>query len=267
VAGAAVPSGKLVSQWAAHVGQEGSGSQPWLARRRAKWVANARSPPDPTDGRVYDPYVATEYSYLPLFRFVRAPLAAGRWRKAPPCGVCARRARPTETHAAPVPCALPPPPSHARAQGHGLSYTTFNYSALALSPAPAIASLPGGGVFSGRGRQGYLDALRTPVVTASVTVCNTGARAGAEVVQVYSQDPVGDWGGSALVVPHWKRLVGFARVAVAAGACAGVQVPILADDLAVYDDAMALRIQPGAYTISAGGRSDTDTAQAPLVLS
>ena len=97
-------------------------------------------------------------------------------------------------------------------------------------------------------------------------MCNTGAVGGTEVVQVYSQDPVGDWGGDTPVVPYWKRLVGFARVAVGAGACEAVGVPILADDLALYDDAMTLRMQPGAYTISAGGRSDQDTLQAPLLL-
>ena len=72
ISGRVNPSGKLASQWAQNVGQMNSGSQPWLARRRAKWVANQRSTPDPTDGRVYDPYVATAYSSLPLFRFVRA---------------------------------------------------------------------------------------------------------------------------------------------------------------------------------------------------
>ena len=151
-------------------------------------------------------------------------------------------------------------------QGHGLSYTTFSYGNLTLSAPAPIATLPGGGVFSGRGRQGYVDAISTPVVVATVQVCNVGVRGGVEVVQVYSQDPVGDWGGEVLVVPFWKRLVGFARVFVGAGECASVDVPVLADDLALYDDRMVLRIQPGAYTISAGGRSDQDTAQAALVL-
>lgn len=71
ISGAVVPSGKLASQWAQNVGQMNGGAQPWLARRRAKWISNARSPPDPTDGRVYDNYVATAYSSFPLFRFVR----------------------------------------------------------------------------------------------------------------------------------------------------------------------------------------------------
>ncbi len=167
---------------------------------------------------------------------------------------------------------LTPPCTHAHAnlphklQGHGLSYTTFSYTRLALSPPPPIASLPGGGTFSGRGRQGYVDAISTAVTTASVTVCNTGSRDATEVVQVYSQDPVGDWGSDTLVVPFWKRLVGFGRVRVTAGACETAVIPVLADDLALYDDGMTLRIQPGQYTITAGGRSDTDFLNATLVM-
>ncbi len=177
---------------------------------------------------------------------------------------CARAAHDPSLCLSPHTPAHPPPPC---AQGHGLSYTTFSYSTLVLTDAvPSIASLPGGGIFSGRGRQGYLDALNTPVVTAQVKVCNTGARDGTEVVQVYSQDPVGDWGGDSVVTPYWKRLVGFARLAVAAGACETASIPVLADDLSMYDDAMTLRVKAGNYTISAGGRSDQDTAQAALVL-
>jgi beta-glucosidase len=216
--GAVNPSGKLASQWAQHVGQLASGAQPWLARRVGKWIANGRSQPDPTDGREYDPYVATAYPSTPLFRF-----------------------------------------------GAGLSYTTFEYRALALSPAPSIASLPGGGVFSGRGRAGYVDAINTTIVTASVTVCNTGGRAGTEVVQVYSQDPSASDFDTPLV-PYWKRLVGFGRLALAPGSCDTLAVPLLADNLAQYDPSMVLRIVPGSYKITAGGRSDTDTLSAALVM-
>ena len=219
ITGAVNPSGKLVSQWAQHVGQMGSGAQPWLARRIGKWLANARSAPDATDGREYDPYVASAFASTPLFRF-----------------------------------------------GSGLSYTAFNYSALTLSPAPAVAALPSGGTFSGRGRAGYVDAISTAVVTATVTVCNTGTRAGTEVVQVYVQDPAGGFGFDTPIVPFWKRLVGFARVPLGAGACGAVDVPLLADDLAVYDDNMQLRVVPGAYTVTAGGRSDQDVLSALLIL-
>lgn len=216
--GAVNPSGKLASQWAQHVGQLGSGAQPFLAKRVGKWIANGRSAPDATDGREYDPYVASAFPSTPLFRF-----------------------------------------------GAGLSYTTFEYRSLALSPAPSIASLPGGGVFSGRGRAGYAGAINTPVVTATVMLCNTGSRAGAEAVQVYSQDPAASDFETPLV-PYWKRLVGFGKILLAAGACDSLAIPLLADDLALYDPAMNLRIIAGSYAITAGGRSDADTLRATLVM-
>jgi beta-glucosidase len=53
--------------------------------------------------------------------------------------------------------------------GHGLSYTSFAYSDLAVA---------------------VLDVGAEPRVEISLTVTNTGARAGAEVVQVYVGDPV-----------------------------------------------------------------------------
>ena len=113
VRGAVVPSGKLANQWAQHVGQMGSGAQPWLARRRAKWVANARSPADPTDGRVYDPYVASQFSSLPLFRFVRAPPSP--WGGG---GACAWwLAGGPNAHALP-PHPTPPPNTHTHTPTH-----------------------------------------------------------------------------------------------------------------------------------------------------
>ena len=78
LSGAVNPSGKLASQWAQHVGQLGSGAQPWLQRRVAKWVANERSDPDPTDGRVYDAYIATDFPSTPLFRFGQQVLIYSR---------------------------------------------------------------------------------------------------------------------------------------------------------------------------------------------
>ena len=155
------PSGKLANQWAQHVGQLGSGAQPFLARRVAKWLANGRSAADPTDGRMYDPYTHSQYSSLPLFRF-----------------------------------------------GFGLSYTTFEYKRMNITVAAGgvVANLPGRGVYSGRGKAGYVDAFKTTVMTADVTVCNTGLVDGAEVVQIYSQDPRAAF--AVPIVPYWKRLVG-----------------------------------------------------------
>jgi hypothetical protein len=190
-------------------------AQPWLQRRVAKWVANARGPPDATDGRVYDPYTSSSYaSSQPLFRF-----------------------------------------------GHGLSYTAYNYTAIAVAVLQHAAALA---PFSGRGRAGYAQAAALAVLSVSVSVCNVGRADGVEVVQVYSQDPRGAF--PTPIVPHWKRLVAYGRLPLAAGACGRIDLDVLADDLALYDDQMALRVVAGTYVISAGGRSDQDTLQANVTL-
>ena len=66
--GVASPGGKLQAQWPRAVGPVGSGSQPFLAGRRGKWTANARTPVD-ADGRRYDSYVQDPNSASPLFHF------------------------------------------------------------------------------------------------------------------------------------------------------------------------------------------------------
>ncbi len=59
-------------------------------------------------------------------------------------------------------------------------------------------------------------------------------------------------------MPFWKRLIGYGRIPLAAGACGDLTISIVADDLAQYNDIMQLRIISGTYIISAGGRSDLD---------
>jgi hypothetical protein len=105
------------------------------------------------------------------------------------------------------------------------------------------------------------------VLTAAVTVCNTGSVDGTEVVQVYSQDPRGILESSTAINPFWKRVIGFGRLPLAAGACGTISVNVTADDIALYDDQMDLRVMPGRYIISAGGRSDQDTLQQNVTLS
>jgi hypothetical protein len=75
-----------------------------------------------------------------------------------------------------------------------------------------------------------------------------------EVVQVYAKDPR----GTSIYVRFWKRLVGYGRLFLSAGACGNLTLPISADDLAIYDDSMQLRVVPGMYLISAGGASNAD---------
>ena len=111
--------------------------------------------------------------------------------------------------------------------GFGLSYTTFKTSGLSVT----------GSV----GRSGK--------VTATFTVANTGGRAGADVVPVYVHQPVSR---GVIVVPP-KRLVGFARVQLAAGQSKVVRVAFPVSALAVtagdIDAAGPRVVQPGAYQV------------------
>jgi beta-glucosidase len=111
--------------------------------------------------------------------------------------------------------------------GFGLSYTTFRTSGLSVT----------GSV----GRSGK--------VTATFTVANTGGRAGADVVPVYVHQPVSR---GVIVVPP-KRLVGFAKVQLAAGQSKVVRVAFPVSVLAVtagdIDAAGPRVVQPGAYQV------------------
>ena len=90
-------------------------------------------------------------------------------------------------------------------------------------------------------------------VTATFTVANTGDRAGATVVPVYVHQPVSD-----VVVPP-RRLVGFARVELAAHASQPVQVTFPVSELAVttgdIDAAGRRAVEPGAYQVQVGGET------------
>ncbi|MFN8467686.1 MAG: glycoside hydrolase family 3 C-terminal domain-containing protein, partial [Caldilineaceae bacterium] len=80
--------------------------------------------------------------------------------------------------------------------GHGLSYTSFEYADLQVSPPSA------GG---------------TELIQVDFVVANTGQRAGTEVAQVYI---------APATAPDAKRLVGWARVALAAGELRPVRVTL-----------------------------------------
>jgi beta-glucosidase len=112
--------------------------------------------------------------------------------------------------------------------GFGLSYTTFTTSGLSVT----------GSVF------------RHGTATATFTVTNTGSRSGTTVVPVYVSQPV-----STLVVPP-RRLVGWARVDLAAGQSRTVNVSFPVSQLAVTTgdiDASGRRaVEPGAYQVLVG---------------
>jgi beta-glucosidase len=118
--------------------------------------------------------------------------------------------------------------------GHGLGYTTWEFESMSVPLVPTSEA-------AGR---------------VDVTVRNTGARAGRQVVQVYLSRP-----GSELERPvRW--LVGFAGVEVAAGEAATVSVPLPARALAHWDvDTHAWAVEPGTFRVEVGPSS----ADLPMV--
>jgi beta-glucosidase len=112
--------------------------------------------------------------------------------------------------------------------GYGLSYTTFSITNLRLSSATVSA----------RGR-----------VTASVDVTNTGSRAGDEVVQLYIHDPV------ASISQPVRRLRGFQRVTLDAGARTTVTFTLDAKDFGFYDNRGRFVVEPGQIDVFAGDSS------------
>ncbi len=112
--------------------------------------------------------------------------------------------------------------------GFGLSYTTFAYSGLNLS----------GSMF------GVNDTL-----TMTVTVKNTGAMAGEEVVQVYVRDDFGS------VTRPVKELKAFQKIKLEAGQARVVTLHLPIGSLAFTTLTMQHRVEPGSFTVFAGPSS------------
>jgi beta-glucosidase len=108
--------------------------------------------------------------------------------------------------------------------GFGLSYTTFGYSGLKTTPGDTVK--------------------------VTFTLANTGARAGAEIAEVYAALPA-----DAQEPP--KRLVGFAKVDLKPGEKKPVTVEIDKKYLSIWDESKNdWSLLPGDYTIMVGGSSD-----------
>ena len=112
--------------------------------------------------------------------------------------------------------------------GHGLSYTTFAYANLRVSRD------------SIRGGDG---------VTVTVDVTNTGARAGTEVAQLYVRDD------AATVTRPVRELRGFRRVTLQPGQTQTLRFELRPADMALYDRDMRRVVEPGTFTLWAGGSS------------
>ena len=135
--------------------------------------------------------------------------------------------------------------------GYGMSYTTFDYSAPALSDTLMTGRAP---------------------VKATVTVKNTGKYDGYETVQLYIRD---------VVTPNWtrpvKELKGFKKVFIKAGESATVEFEITPEMLSWYEVdqynmtgnskplSAKLVLEPGDFMIMTGPNS-RDTQSATLTV-
>ncbi len=115
--------------------------------------------------------------------------------------------------------------------GYGLSYTTFEISNLQLSSSSVS---------------------RHGSIKASVTVRNTGSRAGDEVVQLYIHDPV------ASISQPVRRLRGFDRVTLSPGQSRTVTFTLDKSDFGFFDDRGELVVEPGVIDVYAGSSSTAD---------
>jgi beta-glucosidase len=121
--------------------------------------------------------------------------------------------------------------------GHGLSYTTFTTSDLDVEVTGA-------------------DTARV-----SVTVANTGERAGKHVVQVYVCTDEGP------VRRPLRELRAFTKVALAVGESRTVTLDLDRRAFAYYDiDHAGWLVAPGTYTIHIGQDADTVVAEAAVTL-
>ena len=115
--------------------------------------------------------------------------------------------------------------------GFGLSYTTFAYSGMTAQ------------------RDG------SDNVTVTLTITNTGARAGAEVAQIYASLP-------AILHEPPQRLVGWKKVMLQPGQAQQISVVIPAQRFATWNtDAHAWQVNPGSYILTAAGSSRDPNAQ------
>ena len=107
--------------------------------------------------------------------------------------------------------------------GYGLSYTSYSYSGLSVTSENKVK--------------------------VAFTVTNTGARAGAEIAEVYAALPA-----STQEPP--KRLVGWSKVKLEPGEKRTVTLEIEPKYLSIFDEAKnAWTLVPGDYTFLVGGSS------------
>jgi beta-glucosidase len=114
--------------------------------------------------------------------------------------------------------------------GYGLSYTTFTYGPVKLSAETVKAGDP---------------------ITATVTVTNSGAVAGDEVVEAYLKTPQKDG--------PIHSLAGFERVNIVAGQSKDVTITLDPRTLSSVDDQGNRSILAGKYTLTLAGAQPQET--------
>jgi len=112
--------------------------------------------------------------------------------------------------------------------GYGLSYTTFEYGEIVLDKESITED---------------------EFLNISVTIKNTGRRAGEEVVQLYIRDNV------ASVTRPVKELKDFEKIKLQPGESHEVDFTLSASDLAFYREDMSYGWEKGRFTVFVGGNS------------
>jgi beta-glucosidase len=120
-------------------------------------------------------------------------------------------------------------PTPLYAFGHGLSYTTFKYSNLEITPNETSA---GGKVHIG------------------VTITNAGKRAGADVVQLYINDPI-----STVSTPV-RELKGFRKIWLEPGESSRIQFELGPKHLSLVNRHLKRVVEPGEFKVMIGHSSD-----------
>lgn len=113
--------------------------------------------------------------------------------------------------------------------GHGLSYTSFSYSDLVIAR-----------------KQAGID----ETIDISLSLTNTGKRAGDEVIQLYICDEY-----ASLPRPV-KELKGFARVTLQPGESRSITFHLPVNQLAFYDEDLRLILEPGRIRVMLGSSSE-----------
>jgi len=110
--------------------------------------------------------------------------------------------------------------------GYGLSYTSFDYSDIAVS-----------------------DSVMKDSITVTARVKNVGKRAGEEVVQLYVRDLVGS------VTRPVRMLRGFEKVSLAPGEERTVSFRLTPGDVSFHRADMTVGTEPGEFRVWIGGSS------------